>query len=65
MGRPSAPCKGCPSRIVGCHSNCRAYGEYKQADISYVHTMNEIKYADKDANNFRYEQIRKYYRKRG
>ena len=29
------PCKGCETRIVGCHSKCKWYGEWKseQDDI--------------------------------
>ena len=30
----SAPCKGCQSHkdgVVGCHSNCKKYQEYKKA----------------------------------
>lgn len=25
----NSPCKGCTNRIVGCHSTCRDYNEYK------------------------------------
>lgn len=24
-----APCKGCTERVVGCHSNCEKYKEFK------------------------------------
>lgn len=25
-----APCNGCTSRVVGCHSECEAYKEYRK-----------------------------------
>lgn len=28
-GRPSAPCKDCSNRKIGCHANCSRYIEYK------------------------------------
>lgn len=27
----SAPCQGCPDRVVGCHSACARYAEYRAA----------------------------------
>ena len=24
-----SPCMGCNNRVLGCHSNCEAYGTYK------------------------------------
>ena len=29
--RLKAPCKDCPRRKLGCHGQCREYGEYKAA----------------------------------
>lgn len=26
----NAPCKGCPDRVVGCHSTCTKYTEYRK-----------------------------------
>ena len=31
MSVKNSPCKDCPSRYPGCHSNCKDYKEFKQA----------------------------------
>lgn len=36
-----APCKDCPDRVLGCHSKCERYSEYKKK-ISQVLTDEKL-----------------------
>ena len=36
-----APCKDCPKRKLGCHSDCADYAEFRQ-DIDYSHKQRRI-----------------------
>lgn len=53
MKRPQSPCKGCKDRQVGCHTNCKACGEFKAA----VDTYNSVVKTSAD-----YGQVVKYSR---
>lgn len=35
MIRPQSPCGGCKDRRLGCHADCKAYGEFKVATETY------------------------------
>ena len=30
IGNIKCPCKGCKMRVIGCHSNCEYYKDYKE-----------------------------------
>lgn len=32
--KPSAPCKECADRFVGCHSSCEKYDDWSKKEIS-------------------------------
>ena len=50
---PSAPCKGCEKRYVGCHSKCEEYIDYKKRAeeasklVADKKSFENIFYADK------------------
>lgn len=35
MNRPSSPCKDCPDRHMGCHSECEGYKNYEKENEEY------------------------------
>ena len=41
-----APCKDCPDRFVGCHSQCEkyiAFQKYREEYLEYRHKQNHLK----------------------
>ena len=41
MIRPQSPCKGCKDRQLGCHTDCRAYIEFKTDSEDYKDQLSE------------------------
>ena len=39
-----SPCKGCPDRFVGCHSQCEGYLSYVEEKDKQTKRMRKIKY---------------------
>ena len=48
-----APCKGCKDRVLGCHSHCQRYLDFR-AEIDRVH---EIRNLEKLKNGFAVEAV--------
>ena len=44
----SAPCKNCPNRVMGCHSKCDKYAEFR----AYRDSINAKRRAENDLNDF-------------
>lgn len=40
----TAPCKGCPNRVVGCHGSCVLYGEFR----AYMDEVNKQKILERE-----------------
>ena len=56
----SAPCMNCPDRVVGCHSKCEKYAEFKE----HCNKIGEIKHQFSLEYQHRIEQVQKTKRKK-
>ena len=55
-----APCKDCPDRVIGCHSHCEKYAEYKRVNNEYNKSLREARLREDDYNGFRIGSLGKY-----
>jgi len=60
MTTVKSPCKDCPGRHVGCHSDCERYIAYKEA----LKLLNEIRVKILHDNNTYSKRIEKDYRRK-
>lgn len=45
----TAPCKDCPNRYVGCHSECRAYQAYRAERETHYQLRKDLMQLECDA----------------
>ena len=67
--RTDSPCygggKGCDKRVVGCHSTCEKWKEWKQADLERIKQANSLYVPEKLANDYVVTKIRNIKAKKG
>lgn len=67
--RTDSPCygggKGCEERKVGCHSKCKKWKEWKQADLERIKQANDLYVPEKLANDYVVKKIRNMKAKKG
>ena len=60
--RPSAPCKDCTKRYVGCHSECPLYIKYKEENLEYGKAIAKARYENKTLIELQWLAYREYHK---
>lgn len=65
MGDNTRPCYMCNERSIGCHSTCKRYLSCTEENNKRKEMIRKAKFADKQVNDFRKQQVEKAIRRRG
>lgn len=63
--RSTPPCKGCEERVVGCHSVCEKYKDWKTDELKRMEYANNVYVTEKVANDYVVKKIRSMKAKKG
>ena len=67
--RTDSPCygggKGCDKRVVGCHSTCEKWKEWKTDELKRMEYANDLYVTEKLANDYVVKKIRSMKAKKG
>ena len=63
--RTAPPCKGCEDRVVGCHSRCDKYKEWKAQDLEKIKQANDLHLAEQVVDDYVVKKIRSVKARKG
>ena len=53
MSKPQSPCLNCENRQINCHSNCKAYKQFKHKLDIYNKEVNKQRQFDNDYYSYK------------
>lgn len=53
MSKPTGPCLNCEDRQAGCHSNCKAYKQFKHKLDIYNKELNKQRHFNDDYYSYK------------
>ena len=59
MTKPSAPCRNCEDRYIGCHCECQAYKDYCTENAELNNIINSAKETEAVLRGYTNHKIKK------